>query len=119
MKTLLAMVGLAVAAFGITFARSTLWDAPPATPEGMVRIPDGELTMRTDSKPGWDDEKPAHRVKVEGFWMDETERTNVPFARFVNETEYVTTAETRPGTKPPPKERLVPGSLSSVRHRGR
>ena len=28
-------------------------------------------------------EKPAHRVRVDGFWMDETEVTNAEFAKFV------------------------------------
>jgi formylglycine-generating enzyme required for sulfatase activity len=89
---------------------------------GMVWIPGGEFTMGTDSELGWPDEKPAHRVKVDGFWMDATEVTNAEFSRFVEATNYVTTAEKPPnveeilrqmppGTPPPPKEKLVPGSL--------
>ena len=35
--------------------------------------------MGTDSQLGWADEKPAHRVRVDGFWMDETEVTNAQF----------------------------------------
>jgi formylglycine-generating enzyme required for sulfatase activity len=61
-------------------------------------------------------------VKVDGFWMDETDVTNAQFRRFVEETGYVTTAERPPnvdeilaqlppGTPRPPKENLVPGSL--------
>lgn len=78
--------------------------------------------MGTDSDLGWPDEKPAHRVRVDGFWMDETEVTNAQFRAFVEATGYVTTAEkppdveeilrqSPPGTPPPPKEKLVPGSL--------
>src|SRR5262249_17518626 len=59
---------------------------------------------------------------VDGFWMDTTEVTNAQFAAFVEATGYVTTAEKPPaleeimrqmppGTKPPAKEDLVPGSL--------
>ena len=88
----------------------------------MVWIPGGEFTMGTDSDLGWPDEKPAHRVRVDGFWMDETEVTNAQFRAFVEATGYVTTAEkppdveeilrqSPPGTPPPPKEKLVPGSL--------
>ena len=49
--------------------------------------------MGTDSTLGWPDEKPAHRVRVDGFWMDETEVTNAQFREFVEATGYVTTAE--------------------------
>lgn len=91
-------------------------------PAGMVWIPGGEFTMGTDDKVGWQDEKPAHRVRVNGFWMDATEVTNAQFQKFVLATKYVTTAEkppdleeimkqVPPGTPPPPKEKLVPGSL--------
>jgi formylglycine-generating enzyme required for sulfatase activity len=78
--------------------------------------------MGTDSDLGWADEKPAHRVRVDGFWMDETDVTNAQFRAFVEATGYVTTAEkpvdageilkqSPPGTPPPPPEKLVPGSL--------
>jgi formylglycine-generating enzyme required for sulfatase activity len=57
--------------------------------------------------------------------MDETEVTNAQFRRFAEATGYVTTAEKTPkvedilsqmppGTPPPPKEKLVPGSLVFV-----
>jgi formylglycine-generating enzyme required for sulfatase activity len=60
------------------------------------------------------EERPAHRVRVSPFWMDETAVTNAQFARFVEETGYVTVAERPldpamyPGAKP---ENLLPGSL--------
>jgi formylglycine-generating enzyme required for sulfatase activity len=88
----------------------------------MVWIPGGEFTMGTDSELGWPDERPAHRVRVDGFFMDETDVTNAQFREFVEATGYVTTAEkppdeeeimrqVPPGTPRPPKEKLVPGSL--------
>ncbi len=88
----------------------------------MVWIPGGEFTMGTDSDKAFADEKPAHRVRVSGFWMDETDVTNAQFRQFVEATGHVTTAEkapdideimkqVRPGTAPPSKEMLVPGSL--------
>jgi formylglycine-generating enzyme required for sulfatase activity len=77
--------------------------------------------MGTDSDLGWPDEKPAHRVRVDGFWMDETEVTNAQFRAFVEATGYVTTAEKPPNVEellrqqppgtPPPKEKPLAGSL--------
>jgi formylglycine-generating enzyme required for sulfatase activity len=95
---------------------------PSGGPSGMVWIPGGTFTMGTDDQIGWADEKPAHRVRVDGFWMDETDVTNAQFRRFVEATGYVTTAEkpvdaaeilkqSAPGTPAPPPEKLVPGSL--------
>jgi len=63
---------------------------------------------------GFNDCEPAHRVRVDGFWMDVTEVTNEEFERFARETRYVTVAERKldpaqfPNAKP---ELLVPGSV--------
>jgi len=78
--------------------------------------------MGTNAAVGWAEEKPAHPVYVDGFWMETHEVTNAEFRKFVDATEYKTTAEraptveeilaqSPPGTPPPPKESLVPGSL--------
>ena len=54
--------------------------AQPAAqkPDGMVWIPGGEFTMGSLNSDSLSQalEKPAHAVKVDGFWMDETEVTN-------------------------------------------
>jgi formylglycine-generating enzyme required for sulfatase activity len=42
------------------------------------------------------EEAPERRVRVDGFWIDETPVTNRDFARFVEETGYVTLAEEAP-----------------------
>ena len=42
------------------------------------------------------EEAPERRVAVDGFWIDETPVTNRQFARFVEETGYVTFAEEAP-----------------------
>src|SRR5450631_293548 len=64
---------LAVSGFGATYALVTWRDRTPPSPTdapaGMVWIPGGEFTMGTDSEIGWADEKPAHRVRVDPFWM--------------------------------------------------
>src|SRR5689334_577800 len=118
-RTLL-LGALAVGAFSATFGLVKLLGREPAPP-GMVWIPGGEFTMGTDSDLGWPDEKPAHRVRVNGFWMDETEVTNAQFRAFVDATGYVTMAERTPkladvmrqlpeGTPPPPPDKIVPGA---------
>jgi len=67
-------------------------------------------------------ERPVHRVRVDGFFIDKEAVTNARFEAFVNATGYVTIAERAPsvaeimrqlppGTPPPPRELLVPGSL--------
>src|SRR5262245_25167367 len=99
MKGLLLALA-ATGAFAVTYA-AVLYihrdePGPARRPPGMVWFPGGEFTMGTDAELGWPDEKPAHRVRVDGFWMDETEVTNAQFRRFVEATGYVTTAERPP-----------------------
>jgi formylglycine-generating enzyme required for sulfatase activity len=117
---LLLLVGLG--AFGVSYAAVNWSKRPPA---GMVWIPGGEFTMGTDDPIGWADEKPAHWVRVDGFWMDKTDVTNAQFQAFVDATGYVTTAEKPvdaeeivrqlpPGTAAPSKENLKPGSMVFV-----
>lgn len=90
--------------------------------EGMVWINGGTFRMGAADSEGKQDEYPLHPVKVDGFWMDATEVTNAQFARFVEETGYVTTAEKAPvweelkkqlppGTPGPPDSVLVAASL--------
>jgi formylglycine-generating enzyme required for sulfatase activity len=118
------LFALAVGAFAASYAAVKLSQHHSA-PAGTVWIPGGEFTMGTDSDLGWPEEKPAHRVRVDGFWMDETLVTNAQFQKFVEATGYVTTAERAPtleeimqqmppGTPPPKPEQLVPGSLVFV-----
>ena len=89
---------------------------------GMVWIQGGEFVMGNSAATVWPDEQPAHRVFVDGFWIDSTEVTNSQFTDFINATGYVTTAEkapsaeellanSPPGTPAPPAELLVAGSL--------
>ncbi len=58
----------------------------PADDMLMLYIPSDTFTM--DSK------EEAHDVTLDAFWMDQTEVTNAQFAQFVEDTSYVTTAET-------------------------
>ncbi len=64
---------------------------PPC--EGMVWIPGGTLLMGGDNHQAAPEEWPKHAVRLNSFWIDETEVTNAHFAVFVQATEYITTAE--------------------------
>jgi formylglycine-generating enzyme len=78
----------------------------------MRRIEGGELLM--GSNDFYPEERPAHRVAVGGFWIDEHAVTAAEFRRFVRETKYVTVAERPLDQRDYPDadpELLVPGSL--------
>jgi len=80
--------------------------------ESMVWVDGATFRMGSDSH--YPEEAPAHRVSVEGFWIDAFPATNQEFADFVEETGYVTVAERPldPGDFPgAPPANLVPGSL--------
>lgn len=93
--------------------------APESAPDGMVWVPGGNYTRGESRKfPGnraeYPEEKPVHRVTVDGFWLDETEVTNREFARFVEATGYQTQAERgwdRKDFPAAPDEQLRPGAL--------
>ena len=104
----------------VMIAASMAWadEAPP----GMKWIPAGQFTMGTNDSHSMPNEHPSHRVKLDGFWIDEHDVTNAEFRKFVEATGYVTTAEKPvdweemkkqlpPGTPKPPPEALQPGSL--------
>ncbi|WP_142785776.1 formylglycine-generating enzyme family protein [Changchengzhania lutea] len=97
----------------------------PEAPNGMVWIPGG--TFNQGAVPQDDTamthEKPAHAVRVDGFFMDMTEVTNAEFSKFVQATGYITTAEQGIiwedmkqqlplGTPKPHDSILQPGSLT-------
>lgn len=82
----------------------------------MVWIPGGTFTMGSDAH--YPEERPAHRVTVDGFWMDRSPVTNARFARFVDATRHITFAELPPNPTDYPgasPESLYAGSLVFVR----
>jgi formylglycine-generating enzyme required for sulfatase activity len=84
--------------------------------DNMVQIAGGSFLMGSDHH--YREERPAHRVTVDGFWIDRYEVTNGEFARFVAATKYVTLAERTPSAAEYPgakAELLVPGSVVFVR----
>lgn len=92
------------------------------TPAGMAWVPGGVFQMGSDHRLSRFDERPAHPVRVKGFWMDLAHVTNDQFAAFVRATGFVTTAQKKPdwetvrvqlppGTPRPPEDVLVPGAM--------
>ena len=91
--------------------------------EEMILIEGGEFMMGSSSKEfALRREFPRHKVKVKSFLMDVHEVTNKQFAKFVEETGYITVAEKYidwnelknqlpPNTPKPDEEFLMPGSL--------
>jgi formylglycine-generating enzyme len=75
---------------------STLSTHKIANTTNMVLIPSGTFSMGGDNDQASTDEYPKHTVTVDSFYMDETEVTNAQFAKFVEATGYVTTAEQKP-----------------------
>jgi sulfatase modifying factor 1 len=63
---------------------------------GMVSIPGGEFMMGADNEQADKDEYPKHKVILDPFWIDQHEVTNDQFAKFIESTGYVTTAERKP-----------------------
>ena len=94
----------------------------PPVPAGMVWVDGGEFTMGGVGSEVRPDELPRHRVRLDGFFISETEVTNRQFKAFIDATGYQTVAERAvdweeirkqvpPGTPKPPDEVLQPGSL--------
>jgi sulfatase modifying factor 1 len=60
----------------------------------MHHVPGGEFIMGSDRY--YPEERPARRVRVNSFWIDDHPVTNRQFAAFVEATGYQTFAETTP-----------------------
>jgi sulfatase modifying factor 1 len=84
--------------------------AEKAPPPHMLWIPGGTFWMGSDDH--YPEEAPAHRVGVDGFWMDRCPVTNADFQQFVDETGYLTLAEL------PQDPALYPGADPQFLHPG-
>ncbi|WP_244817675.1 formylglycine-generating enzyme family protein [Caballeronia sp. Lep1P3] len=125
------VAALVVALSGSAFAAYRYHERGPALltvgdgrsgPGDMVWIPGGTFAMGSEYAHALANERPAHRVKLDGYWMDRHDVTNADFTRFVAATGYVTTAERKPrwedlqaqlpaGTPRPPDSALTPGAM--------
>ena len=94
------------------------------SPKGMVWVEGKTFLQGAKSSDPYamPREKPAHKVTVDGFFIDVTEVTNKQFRTFVNATDYLTVAERKidweeikkqlpAGTPKPHDSVLQPGSL--------
>jgi formylglycine-generating enzyme len=97
----------------------------PDLHRNMAYIKGGTFVMGSESRLAKNNEKPAHKVYVDSFWMDKTDVTNAQFATFVKATGYITTAERVPdwetlkvqlpaGAEKPSNDQLVPGAMVFV-----
>lgn len=94
----IALSGPALAQSGHAATAEADCYQPVADSPGPLQWVEGaEFVMGDDHT--YPEESPAHGVQVSGFWMDVHEVTNAQFARFVQETGYVTVAE-RPSAAP-------------------
>jgi formylglycine-generating enzyme required for sulfatase activity len=117
--------------FGNTLTKNTSNNSTTLTQtktkeyDGMVWIEGGTFLMGGDNDQARQDEYPKHVVKVNGFYMDETEVTNKQFTAFVKATGYITTAEKNvnweelkkqlpPNTPKPDADQLKAASLVFV-----
>jgi formylglycine-generating enzyme required for sulfatase activity len=72
------------------------WEAEFEDGHIMVFIPEGEFTM--GSKNGLSNEQPVHKVFLDGYWMGKYPVTVGQFKKFVEDTGYVTDAESGQGS---------------------
>ncbi len=104
-----------------TYLKKINFNGDTSTKE-MVYIPSGNFKMGGNSKQAEKDEYPNNTISIKAFFMDEHEVTNAQFQKFVNATNYITTAEQKPdwddlkeqlppGTPPPPADQLIAASL--------
>jgi formylglycine-generating enzyme required for sulfatase activity len=71
----------------------------------MIRIPGGDFLMGSDRH--YPEEAPAHRARVDGFWIDRTPVTNREFRRFVEATGYVIAICRPPGVNSSGRARFL------------
>jgi formylglycine-generating enzyme len=79
-------------------------------PPGMQLLAGSVFQMGSNKH--YPEEAPAHRVKVDPFWIDRTPVTNRQFKEFVRQTDHKTFAETAPDP------RDYPGALPHMLYAG-
>ena len=89
-------------------------------PEKMVYLPSGTFWMGSDE--GLANERPAHQVTIDSFWIDIYPVTNQQYLEFTRNTGYITYSEKDPDPKDfpgVPKDKLVAGSavFQSPKHK--
>lgn len=112
-RTSLTAIALVLAACGgRPTDRGTVVGACPSEPKGTVTLAGGGFLM--GAQPHHEEEGPPVNVRVGRYEIDRTEVTNEQFARFIEATGYVTSAERSPDPAQypdVPADRLKPSSL--------
>jgi sulfatase modifying factor 1 len=97
--------------FDLSLRKQPTSMARGSSPEcDMIWIPGGMFCMGSDRH--YPEEAPAHRVAVDGFWIDRTPVTNRQFKEFVKATGHTTLAEIKPDP------RHYPGALPHMLYAG-
>ena len=66
--------------------RQGFWEAVFIKNITMIYIPEGEFTIGSPAREGDEDEHPAHKVFLSGYWIGKTEVTFAQFDAFCQET---------------------------------
>lgn len=111
-RTALIMAGIVLAVVGagvllkLSSGRSTSQPAGPPLPAPMVLVPTASYLIGADTWPASlpNSPRPAHRVKLAGFWIDRTEVTVRAYERFVDSSRTRAPWLTRPS----PGDSLLP-----------
>jgi len=80
----------------VYFNEKGFWEAEFKDKIIMVYIPEGEFPMGSDN--GLDNEKPVHKVYLDGYWLAKYPVTVGQFKKFINDTGYITDAEKGQGS---------------------
>ncbi len=83
----------------------------PADRKEMVLVPAGDFIMGADGA-DWEDQKPAHRVYVAGFYIDRYLVTNAEYKQFLDQTGYPAPAHLARGQIPLGREADPVNNLS-------
>jgi sulfatase modifying factor 1 len=94
----------------VEMMRSAPAYAAPTDRPNMAFILGGTFRMGSDKH--YPEEAPAHRVTVDGFWIDRTPVTNQQFEEFIRATGHKTFAEI------PPDPKDYPGALPYMLYAG-
>src|SRR6478609_2134110 len=89
---LLVVAAMAIGFLGVRWYQSNARPPQPIVGDGqlgpadMAWVPGGDFLMGSDHKLSQPNERPAHKARVGGFWMDRHHVTNAQFRAFVDAT---------------------------------
>jgi formylglycine-generating enzyme required for sulfatase activity len=113
------LASAALAGWGVTSYQTQARESTPVVHDSCLEKSGGQVwvdgrSFTMGENESYKEEGPEHEVNVDGFWIDTHEVTNGQFAKFAEETDYVTVAERTPNPDEipgAPPEMLKPGSV--------